>query len=84
MFDQKGNATTATTWQDNRSGYRRHKLMTKELGDRIPAIGGQRERRRLRRRPRPGQAVQPVQRLALVHHRVGRRDRTVLRPRRGV
>ena len=39
MLDQKGNTTTAATWQDNHSGYRRHKLMTKELGDRIPAIG---------------------------------------------
>ncbi len=38
MLDQKGNAKT-TTWQDNHSGRRRHKLMTKELGDTIPAIG---------------------------------------------
>ena len=36
MLDQK---VTATTWQDNHSGYRRHKLMTKELGEKIPAIG---------------------------------------------
>ena len=34
------NATrTATTWQDNHSGYRRHKLMTKELVEKIPALG---------------------------------------------
>ena len=34
------NATgTTTTWQDNHSGRRRHKLMTKEIGDKIPAIG---------------------------------------------
>ena len=39
MLDERGNAMTATTWQDNHSRYRRHKLMTKELGDRIPAIG---------------------------------------------
>ena len=39
MPDEKGNATTATTWQDNHSGKRRHKLMTKELGDTIPVIG---------------------------------------------
>ena len=41
------NATeTATTphqvrgrlWQDNHSGLRRHKLMTKELGENIPAL----------------------------------------------
>ena len=25
-------------WQDNHSGLRRHKLMTKELGDTIPAL----------------------------------------------
>ena len=47
MLDQKENAATITTphqvrgrlWQDNHSGRRRHKLMTKELGDTIPAIG---------------------------------------------
>ena len=39
MLDGKGNAMTATTWQDNHSRRRRHKLMTKELGDQIPAIG---------------------------------------------
>ena len=38
MLDEKGNATTATTWQDAHSGRRRHKLMTKELGDTIPAL----------------------------------------------
>ena len=33
------NATgTATIWQDRHSGLRRHKLMTKELGDTIPAL----------------------------------------------
>ena len=39
MTDDRGNATTATTWQDAHSGRRRHKLMTKELGDKIPRIG---------------------------------------------
>ena len=29
---------TTTTWQDPNSGLRRHKLMTKELGDTIPAL----------------------------------------------
>ena len=38
MLDQKGATTTATTWQDHHSGLRRHKLMTKELGDTIPAL----------------------------------------------
>ena len=33
MTDKKGNATI---WQDNHSGLRRHKLMTKELADTIP------------------------------------------------
>ena len=32
------NGTTTTIWQDNHSGLRRHKLMTKELGDTIPAL----------------------------------------------
>ena len=39
MPEQKGSATTATIWQDHHSGRRGHKLMTKELGDTIPAIG---------------------------------------------
>ena len=39
MLDEKGKAMTATTWQDNHSRYRGHKLMTKELGVKIPAIG---------------------------------------------
>ena len=37
MSDEKG-TTATTTWQDRNSGLRRHKLMTKELGDTIPAI----------------------------------------------
>ncbi len=36
MSDEK--ATTTTTWQDKHSGLRRHELMTKELGDTIPAL----------------------------------------------
>ena len=41
MTDKKGNATTphrvrARLWQDTHSGYRGHKLMTKELADTIP------------------------------------------------
>ena len=39
MTDERGNTTTATTWQDAHSGRRRHKLMTKEQGEKIPAIG---------------------------------------------
>ena len=39
MPDEKGNAMTTITWRDNHSGLRRHKLMTKELGATIPAIG---------------------------------------------
>ncbi len=30
---------TTTIWQDNHSGIRRHKLMTQELGEKIPALG---------------------------------------------
>ena len=36
MRDERGKAMTIPTWQDNHSRYRRHKLMTKELGDQIP------------------------------------------------
>ncbi len=36
MADKNG--TTGTIWQDPNSGLRRHKLMTKELGDTIPAL----------------------------------------------
>ncbi len=36
MSDKNGNATTM--WQDNHSGLRRHKLMTKELGEKIPKL----------------------------------------------
>ncbi len=32
------NGTTTTMWQDPNSGMRRHKLMTKELGETIPAL----------------------------------------------
>ena len=33
-----GTETAATTWQDPNSRLRRHKLMTKEIGDTIPAL----------------------------------------------
>ena len=39
MTNANGTTTTTTIWQDAHSGLRRHKLMTKELGDTIPAIG---------------------------------------------
>ena len=32
------NETTTTMWQDKHSGLRRHKLMTKELGEKIPGL----------------------------------------------
>ena len=38
MLDQKGNARTATTWQDNHSWRRGHKLITTELADTIPPL----------------------------------------------
>ena len=38
MLNQKVSPTTSTTWQDNHSGRRRHKLMTKELADSIPPL----------------------------------------------
>ena len=36
MSDKNG--TTTTMWQDNHSGLRRHKLMAKELGEKIPKL----------------------------------------------
>ena len=38
MTDEKGTTRTATMWQDRHSGRRGHKLMTRELGDSIPAL----------------------------------------------
>ena len=36
MADEK---RTKTTWQDSRNGLRGHELMTKDLGEKIPALG---------------------------------------------
>lgn len=36
MADEK---RSKNTWQDTRSGLRGHELMTKELGEKIPALG---------------------------------------------
>ena len=71
MSDENGTTTTTTIWQDPNSGLRRHKLMTKELGENIPALYANENVAGLRLRPRPRQALQPLQRLDLVHHRVG-------------
>ena len=38
MSDATGTTTTAAMWQDKHSEHRGHKLMTKELGDTIPAL----------------------------------------------
>ena len=38
MSDANRTTTTAAIWQDKHSEHRRHKLMTKELGDTIPAL----------------------------------------------
>ena len=38
MTDKNGTTATTTMWQDNHSGLRRHKLMTKELGEKIPKL----------------------------------------------
>ena len=38
MTDKNGTTTTTTMWQDDHSGLRRHKLMTKELGATIPPL----------------------------------------------
>ena len=38
MSDANGTTTTAAMWQDRHSGLRGHQLMTKELGNTIPAL----------------------------------------------
>ena len=38
MTDANGTTTTAAMWQDKHSEHRGHLLMTKELGDAIPAL----------------------------------------------
>ena len=38
MSDVNGTTTTTTMWQDDHNKLRRHKLMTKELGEKIPAL----------------------------------------------
>lgn len=38
MTDERGTTKTAAMWQDRHSGRRGHKLMTKELGETIPAL----------------------------------------------
>ena len=89
MPNEKGTATTphqvrGRLWQDNHSGRRRHKLMTKELADTIPPLyanDGADDPDAVVARVK---LFSPLHRLALVHHRVGRRDRNMLRPRRGV
>ena len=65
MSDKNGTTTTTPhqvldrLWEDPNSGLRRHKLMTKELGETIPALYANERRRRLRLRPRARQAVLP-------------------------
>ena len=71
MLDARGTTTTATTWQDNHSGYRRHKLMTKELGDTIPAIGANENVDDYDAVLAPAKLFSPLHRLALVYHGVG-------------
>ena len=84
MTDKNGTTTTTTMWQDNHSGLRRHKLMTKELGDTIPALyanDGVEDYDAVVARVK---LFSPYNGWTLVRHRVGGRDRALLRPRRGV
>ena len=69
------NATgTTTTWQDNHSGLRRHKLMTKELGDAIPVIGANENVEDYDDVLAPAKLFSPYSNwTCLVRHRVGRR-----------
>ena len=38
MSDTTGTSTTAAIWRDNHSGVRGHELMTREVGETIPAL----------------------------------------------
>ena len=38
MSETTGITTTATVWRDKHSGVRGHALMTKEVGEKIPAL----------------------------------------------
>ena len=38
MSNENGAVATGTVWQDRHSRYRRHKLMTREIGKKIPAL----------------------------------------------
>ena len=38
MSNENGAVATSTVWQDRHSRYRRHKLMTREIGKKIPAL----------------------------------------------
>ena len=79
MTDHKDNATATATWQDNHSGKRGHQLMTKKLADAIPALGANENARDYDEVLAPANC-QSLQRLDLVHHGNGPRNRNVLRP----
>ncbi len=89
MSDKNGTTTTphqvrGKLWQDDHSGLRRHKLMTKELGDTIPAIRSTANVEDNDDVVARAKLFCPYNGWALVRDRVGRRDRPLLRPRRGV
>ena len=89
MLDATRKATTphevrGRLWQDNHSGQRGHKLMTKELGDTIPAIGANENAADYDAVLVPAKLFSPYNGWRWYDHRVGRRDRAVLRPSRGV
>ena len=75
MVDVTGTTTTTTMWQDNHSGLRRHKLMTKELGEKIPALYANENAPDYDSRRRPREAVLSVCRLDLVRDGVESADR---------
>ena len=84
MSNENGTIKTTTIWQDIHSGLRRHKLMTKELADTIPPLyanDGADDPDAVVARVK---LFSPYNGWTLVRHRVGRRDRNVLRPRGGV
>ena len=68
-------------WQDKHSGLRRHKLMTKELGATIPALYANEKVENTDDVVARAKLFSPYSNWTLVHHRMGCRDRRMLRPR---
>ena len=79
----KGDTMTTTIWQDNHSSLRRHELMTKELGETIPALRANENADDPDDVLAPAKLFCPYNGWRWYVTRVGPADGRVLRPRRG-